>query len=68
MTDDDNADRPDGPVSAEASAADVEAVREAALGFVNGLTDAFGFETGRRGRRGGQRDRGPRRAASRSAC
>ena len=45
MTDDDNADRPDGPVSAEASAADVEAVREAALGFVNGLTDAFGFET-----------------------
>ena len=46
MTDDDNADRPDGPVSAEASAADVEAVREAALGFVNGLTDAFGFETG----------------------
>ena len=64
MTDDDNADRPDGPASAEASAADVEAVREAALGFVDGLTDAFGFDDHRRGRRRGQRDRGPRRAAT----
>src|SRR6185436_8830195 len=37
---------PDGSPAAEASPADVEAVREAALGFVGGLTDAFGFETG----------------------
>ena len=44
MSNDDTAD-PDG-ASAEASPADVEAVREAALGFVGGLTDAFGFETG----------------------
>src|SRR4051812_43804311 len=44
MTDDDTADRPEASAPAEASAADVEAVREAALGFVGGLTDAFGFE------------------------
>jgi spoIIIJ-associated protein len=42
MTTDDTADRPDG--ASEPSPADVEAVREAALGFVRGLTDGFGFE------------------------
>jgi spoIIIJ-associated protein len=41
-TDDTAADRPDG--ASEASPADVEAVREAALGFVRGLTDGFGFD------------------------
>jgi spoIIIJ-associated protein len=44
MTDDETSDRADGSDS-EASAADVEAVREAALGFVDGLTGAFGFAT-----------------------
>jgi spoIIIJ-associated protein len=44
MSNDDTAE-PDGSPAAEASPADVEAVREAALGFVGGLTDAFGLET-----------------------
>jgi spoIIIJ-associated protein len=42
MTTDDTADRPDG--ASEPSTADVEAVREAALGFVGGLTDGFGLD------------------------
>ena len=44
MTNDDTDEHPGGS-SAETVLADVEAVRDAALGFVSGLTDAFGFQT-----------------------